>query len=306
MIHIKDLRSGLPIFKALGSEIRIRIIELLLQYESFNLNELAGKLKLTNGAITPHIKKLEESGLITISTTVGKHGIQKICYLSDDKLLVDLADRSTDNLYEVDIKIGHYVHYEATPTCGLATKESIIGEFDDPRYFADPQHIHSEIVWLTQGCLEYWIPNYLKANQQFEEIQLIMELSSEAPSYNNNWPSDIYFYLNGIELGFWTSPGDFGGKKGIFNPHWWPPHLNQYGLLKLVRVNREGSFIDGCKISGVTIEDIGLHNKSKIKFKIAVPAHAKNAGGLTVYGEHFGNYKQNIIARVLYSQRPRP
>jgi len=49
-----------------------------------------------------------------------------------------------------------------------------------------------------------------------------MEISSEAPSYNNNYPSDIVFSLKKIELGTWTSPGDFGDKRGNFNPQWWP------------------------------------------------------------------------------------
>ena len=34
-----------------------------------------------------------------------------------------------------------------------------------------------------------------------------MEVSSEFPFSNNNWPSDITFSLNGVELGTWTSPG---------------------------------------------------------------------------------------------------
>ena len=80
MIYIKDLMSGIDIFKALSSEIRIQILELLVKNQALNLNEIATKLNLSNGAITMHIKKLEKSGLIEISTSVGKHGIQKICY----------------------------------------------------------------------------------------------------------------------------------------------------------------------------------------------------------------------------------
>ena len=235
--------------KALSSEIRIKILELLAKNQSLNLNDLANKLELSNGAITMHIKKLEESGLIEINTTVGKHGIQKICYLNKDKLMVDLRSKEVDNLYEIEIQIGHYSNYQALPTCGLATKNSIIGEFDDPRYFADRQRIDSEIIWLAEGFLEYRIPNYLKPNQRFKEIQFMMELGSEAPGYCENCPSDIYFYLNGIELGFWTSPDDFGDTRGTFNPEWWSPHLNQYGMLRLIRINHEGSFIDGCRIS---------------------------------------------------------
>lgn len=300
MIYIKDLMSGIDIFKALSSEIRIKILELLAKNQSLNLNDLANKLELSNGAITMHIKKLEESGLIEINTTVGKHGIQKICYLNKDKLMVDLRSKEVDNLYEVEIQIGHYSNYQALPTCGLATKNSIIGEFDDPRYFADPQRIDSEIIWLAEGFLEYRIPNYLKPNQSFKEVQFMMELGSEAPGYCENYPSDIYFYLNGIELGFWTSPGDFGDTRGTFNPEWWSPHLNQYGMLKLIRINHEGSFIDGCRISDVTLDQIQLDYKSEITLRIAVGEQSVNKRGLTIYGKSFGNYSQDILARVLY------
>lgn len=300
MIYIKDLMSGLEIFKALSSEIRILILELLATNQALNLNEIAKKLNLSNGAITMHIKKLEESGLIEINTSVGKHGIQKVCYLNKDKLIVDLRSKDVDNLYEVEIQVGHYSNYQAVPTCGLATKDSIIGDFDEPRYFADPQRIESEIIWMAEGFLEYRIPNYLKANQTFREIQFSMEIGSEAPGSNDNYPSDLYFYLNGIEIGYWTSPGDFGDTRGTFNPDWWPPHLNQYGMLKLIRINNEGSFIDGCRISDVTLDDIQLDYKSELTFRIAVTDKPVNKRGLTIYGKHFGNYSQDLLARVLY------
>lgn len=300
MIYIKDLMSGLDIFKALSSEIRIQILELLAKNQSLNLNDLANRLNLSNGAITMHIKKLEDSGLIEINTTGGKHGIQKICYLNKDTLMVDLRSKDIDNLYEVEIQVGHYSDYQAIPTCGLATKDSIIGDFDDPRYFADPERINSEIIWLTEGFLEYRIPNYLKSNQSFREIQFSLELGSEAPGYCDNYPSDIFFYVNGIEIGSWTSPGDFGDKRGTFNPEWWPPHLNQYGMLKLIRINKEGSFIDGCRISDVGLNQIHLDYKSELTFRIAVNERSVNKRGLTIYGKHFGNYSQDLLARVLY------
>jgi len=301
MIHIKELRSGLNIFKALSSEIRLQIIELLAEHQTLNLNDLATKLDLTNGAITMHVKKLEESGLIEINTVVGKHGLQKMCYLNEEKLMVELRTKDVNNLYEVEMKVGHYSDYQAVPTCGLATKDSIIGDFDDPRYFADPQRVDAEIVWLSEGFLEYRIPNYLKPNQEFQELQFSLELGSEAPGFSDNWPSDIFFYVNDIEIGSWTSPGDFGDQRGAFNPDWWPPHLNQYGLLKLIRINRDGSFIDGCRISDVTLSDIALNYKSDIRFKFAVEEKSKNKRGLTVYGKNFGNYNQDILIRVLYA-----
>jgi len=299
MIHIKDLRSGLNIFKALSSDIRLEILTLLTENDSLNLNDLAKKLNLTNGAITMHIKKLEESGLIDVTTAVGKHGIQKICYLHEDELKVELQKKEQLQLYEYEIKVGHYCDYSIEPTCGLATKDSIIGEFDDPRYFADPQHINAGIVWLTKGFLEYRIPNYLKPYQEFKELQFSFEISSEAPEYNNDWPSDIYFYVNNIELGYWTSPGDYGGITGKMNPYWWPSNLNQYGLLKLLRINENGSYIDGFKISDVTLADINLTKNSDIKLKIATGEKGQ-VGGLTLYGKTYGNFDKDITARLFY------
>ncbi len=304
MIQIKNLKSGLNIFKALSSEVRIDIVQLLQENPRLNLDEIAKRLNLTNGAITQHVKKLEESGIVGIETSGGKHGLQKHCFITDNEILINIqGENQLENVYEIDIKAGHYIAFHAEPTCGLATKDSIIGEFDNPRYFADPAHVNAEIVWLSEGYLEYWIPNYIKPWQTVEEIQVIAELGSEAPSYNNDYPSDIYFSLNDAELGYWTSPGDFGDEKGKQNPAWWPPHLNQYGMLKLIRVTNEGSFIDGFRISDVTISDVCSTHHDEFRLRFAAPSHAKNRGGLTIYGSNFGHFQQDITARVIYSNR---
>ena len=57
MLHITSLDDGLDIFKALGSDVRIEIIKLLIENKEMNMNELAAKLNITNGALTGHIKK---------------------------------------------------------------------------------------------------------------------------------------------------------------------------------------------------------------------------------------------------------
>ena len=52
MLHITSLDDGLDIFKALGSDVRIEIIKLLIENKEMNMNELAAKLNITNGALT--------------------------------------------------------------------------------------------------------------------------------------------------------------------------------------------------------------------------------------------------------------
>ena len=57
MLHITSLDDGLDIFKALGSNVRIEIIKLLIENKEMNMNELAAKLNITNGALTGQILK---------------------------------------------------------------------------------------------------------------------------------------------------------------------------------------------------------------------------------------------------------
>ena len=45
-----------------------------------------------------------------------------------------------------------------------------------------------------------------------------MELSSEVPGTNLDWPSDITLWVNDIIVGTWTSPGDYGDKRGVYTP----------------------------------------------------------------------------------------
>lgn len=302
MLHIKSLEEGLDIFKALASDIRISIIKLLLSNNELNMNELAAQLNITNGALTGHIKKLENCGLISISNESTGHGNQKKYMVHLDKILIEINSKEDEqNVYETNIKVGHYSDYHVFPTCGLATSRSIIGEVDDPRYFAHPDRFQSDILWFTKGYVEYLIPNFLPASQKIDQITISLELGSEAPGYNDIWPSDIHFYINNKWIGYWTSPGDFGGTKGIFTPDWWEINWNQYGLLKLIVINRKGTFIDGLKISDVSLNDFDLDYKSTIKFKLAVPEDAKHVGGLTIFGKSFGNYNQDINVRIHYS-----
>lgn len=305
MLHIKNLDEGLEVFKALGSEIRIQILKLLLENREMNMNELASGLGITNGALTSHMKKLEETGIVKVLTEHEGHGNQKLCRVNVDKILVEIESRETEgrkNIYNTEVNVGHYSDYEVYPTCGLATDTALVGEVDDPRYFAHPDRIKARILWFTKGYVEYRIPNLLPGATKIEQIALSLEIGSEAPGTNNDWPSDISFYLNDEKIGTWTSPGDYGDVRGIFTPDWWLPNWNQYGLLKMLVINREGTFVDGLKISDVDIERFHLNYKSSIRFKLQVEESARNIGGITIFGRGFGNYNQDIKVRIAYSQ----
>lgn len=304
MLHVKNLDEGLEIFKALGSELRINIIKLLQENHEMNMNELATSLGITNGALTSHIKKLEESGIIQVMTERGSHGNQKVCKVAVDKIVVDVESEENEedqNIYNTEVKVGHYSDYEVYPTCGLATSQAIVGEVDDPRYFSHPDRINAGILWFTKGYIEYIIPNLLPSATKIDQITVSLEISSEAPGINNDWPSDISILLNDVKIGTWTSPGDYGDVQGIFTPDWWFPNWNQYGLLKMIVINKKGTFVDGLKISNVTINEFNLDYKSTVRFKLEIEEDAKNVGGITIFGSEFGNYNQDIKVRIAYS-----
>lgn len=303
MLHVKNIDDGLELFKALGSDIRINILKLLLKEKELSMNEIASYLGITNGALTSHIKKMEENGLLKVAVERGTHGNQKLCSIAIDKILIEVESEDAHNqIYNAELKVGHYSNYEIYPTCGLATQDHLIGEVDDPRYFAHPDRIDAGILWFTRGYIEYIIPNLLPDATRIDQITLSFEIGSEAPGVSNDWPSDISFFLNDTWVGMWTSAGDFGDVRGIFTPDWWFPNWNQYGVLKMLVINRKGTFIDGMKVSNVTINQLELDYKSTLRFKFMVPNDASNVGGITLFGSGFGNYNQDIKIRISYSK----
>ncbi|MCI1209533.1 MAG: winged helix-turn-helix transcriptional regulator [Treponema sp.] len=301
MRTLKTSKEIVTVAKALSSENRIQILQLIAKNKDINYNELASALNITNGTVTHHMKILEEADLVEYKYAPGVRGSQKNCMIKDYQFMIDiLSAPDPGHMYETEIPIGNFTQYSIAPTCGLANRTAVIGKIDDPRYFADPGVTEAAILWFTKGFVEYRIPNYLEKGQKLSELQLSFEISSEAPGYCDTWPSDIYFSVNGISLGFWTSPGDFGGEKGLLTPDWWDPNWNSYGLLKLLTINREGTFIDGGKISDTNVGNLAIEPGSTVLFRFSVPEDAKHVGGCTLFGKGFGNYNQNIKIRALF------
>lgn len=287
--------------KALSSKLRVNILQYLVIHPGTGMMELADFFKVSRAAITQNIRQLNEAGLVEFDQSTDDSGARKRCFLTEQKFMLNLGRSfQSQQIYSTEMPIGQYINYRAMPTCGIATTERLIGNVDDPAFFADPQRVHAGILWFCSGYVEYRLPNYLKKGQRVEEMQFSMELSSEAPGIAENWPSDLSFSFNGTELGHWTSPGDYGEVRGRFTPKWWTPNWNQYGLLKLLCINKAGTYIDGLMISPVRIDDLSLDEKSEFIFRIASPPDACNAGGCTIFGRGYGNYNQDIKFNVIY------
>ncbi|MEX2462488.1 MAG: ArsR family transcriptional regulator [Paenibacillaceae bacterium] len=299
-MQIEPSEKWLPIYEALASEVRLKIIHLLAD-KQMNIKELAAAIGLSSAILSMHIKKLEKSGIIETQMSRINGGTQKLCKLVMETLEITFpnAAQTQRKSHEISIPVGHYTDFQVEPTCGLATVEHLIGYFDDPRYFLDPERVNAKVLWFGEGFVEYKIPNHLLHSETPKELEILLELGSEAEGSNENWPSDISFFLNGHALGYWTSPGDYGSKRGKYTPSWWELGVNQFGLLKTIRINETGTYIDGQKLSDQTIYDYNIENTQWI-FRLAVLPDAVHKGGLTLYGKGFGNYNQDMLFRLYY------
>jgi len=299
---INDERYLFAVAKALASESRIEILK-LLNTGSFNINEIAEKLNTPVSTTALNIKVLEEAGLIRTELQPGVRGSMKLCSRKIDVIHMNLSspeNTSLDNHFYINMPIGNYVDCHVEPTCGIVSDKSFIDTDDNPRGFYNTQRTEAQLIWFAKGYVEYRFPNGILLHANPLSVEVSLELCSEAPNYRNNWPSDITMWINGIAVGTWTSPGDLGGRRGRLNPPWWSDASTQYGLLKTWKVNSSGSYIDEMYVSPVTITQLKLKEKDYITVRIGIAEDAKNVGGVTIFGEKFGDYQQNIVMRIDY------
>lgn len=300
-----DAEESLEILNALASKTRLQILKLLGD-RKLNVNDIAQKLNLPQSTVSTNIKVLEKAGLINVELAAGRKGSQKLCSILYDELVVTLPSmrkKVAQNVIEVAMPIGLYTDFEVSPPCGLCSQEGIIGLLDVPETFLNPQRAVASLAWFERGFIEYKFPNNLPPNVILEALEISLELCSEAPVTTpetaKNWPSDITMWINEKEIATWISPGDFGGNvRGKLTPTWWKLAGSQYGLLKNWRVSEEGTFIDGTKVSEVTLASLDIRAHTSVKVRIGIKEDAKNIGGVNIFGKGFGNYDQDIVMKM--------
>ncbi|EYD76605.1 Transcriptional regulator, ArsR family [Rubellimicrobium mesophilum DSM 19309] len=299
---IVDPEDGIDVLRALASPARVRALRLLRRKGPLNVNEIAAALGLPQSSVSANVQVLEDAGLIRTETQRARKGNQKVCHSLFDEVLVTFKDEphATDSgTIETSMPLGLYTSCQVTAPCGLCSPQGIIGLLDVPDTFLDPGRMGAALIWFTRGYVEYQFPNNARLlGGDVAALEVSMELSSEVPGTSADWPSDITVSINHVEVGTWTSPGDFGDKRGVYTPDWWKLKGSQYGKLKGFRVTTEGSFVDGVKISSVTIKDLNLSEHRSIRLTVAVREDARHPGGLNIFGRGFGNYDQDIVLRL--------
>lgn len=293
--------NAVATLKALGAEPRWSILQLLAEGDR-SVNEIAELLAIAPSTAAAHIKILEEAGLIRTELQRASHGLQKVCARTYDSLHVQLPQSRQVGTKSVEISmpVGSYTKCDVSPTCGLASETALIGYIDDPVSFYEPERSSAGLIWFTTGYLEYAFPNRLPESALPTSLIVSMEICSEAPMHNEKWPSDITLWINGREVGTWTSPGDLGGRRGRLTPLWWNTNETQYGLLKRWMVNGDGAYVDGYPVSGLTIDQLDIDKERLITVRLGVKPDALHAGGVNLFGRSYGNYPQDLMLYLEY------
>lgn len=300
-MNLDDSVQLANIAKALSSETRIDILQ-RLRVKDLNVNEIAELLGIPASSSAAHVKVLEEAGLIKTTLQPGIRGSMKVCRIILDQISVELktAKNLEQDVEIIRMPIGNYIDYRIEPTCGIVSSKGPIGPEDEPRCFYHPERVEAQLIWLGHGYIEYRFPTNSLAKKEVENLELSMELCSEDHEYNMDYPSDITLWVNGLEAGTWLCKSDYGGRRGKYNPDWWPDKNTQYGMLKTWTITEQGCYLDGEKVCDSILKDFDIRQKDYISVRIGIKDDAVHKGGLNLFGEGFGDYAQNIVMKIVF------
>ena len=300
-LSLLDPKAAASVGKALSSEMRLNILKLLVD-KACNISEISKHFDIPLSTAALHVKALEEAGMVICQESPGVRGTQKLCGIAFEDIYFNVfAHKKNKEPFRsvvIPVSIGNYFDCRIASPCGIVNETGYIGCEDSPDSFYKDNRLTAQLIWFEQGYLEYRIPTAAFRKSSLSELEFSMELCSEAPGYSNDWPSDITVWVNHTEIATLRSKGDYGGRRGRYNPDWWSDTQTQYGLLKTIRVNSLGTFDDPVKCSDVTLKDLHPEAGGYISLQIGVKKDAANVGGLNLFGEKFGDYPQAIIVKA--------
>ena len=302
-LQIDEEEKMADVIYALNAHARRSIMN-LLKSSSYSVVELSKLLKLPISTVSFHLNILRKAGLVSVVVKKNTRGNAKIVSRKVDHILIDLISDNQNiksGHFAQEIPLGSFSDARVEASCGMASEDSIIIADDLPGAFFSPERYKAQIIWFSKGYLEYKIPNYMIKDKKLNSITFSMELCSEAPNYRNDWESDITFWINGVEVATYVSPGDFGDRRGRLNPDWWSDYSTQYGIIKNLCITEKAVYLDENRVSAHNINSLGIQKGDNIVFRIGIKENARHHGGINLFGEKFGDFSQGLVYMADYS-----
>ncbi len=300
LMREEDLEAIVRSSHALAAPERLRILCALYK-NSLTVTEVARMFYMSVSTASFHLHILRDAGFIDIVLMPGKRGRVQLCRSRFSSLYIGTYAQDADREKQVftqEIPVGLYTGARMEFVAGFCTQTEQI-MFDDGNYFT-PRRAEAQLLWASGGYVEYTVSN-IRSQAAIKRFSISLELCSETLNYQLGWKSDITFWLNGIELGTYTSPSDFGGRRGALNPAWWPDTSTQYGELKEITITEAGCFLDGHLLKGEASPTIAdFTGADSFLFRIGNKAGARFAGGFNIFGRFFGDHRQDIRVEIEY------
>ena len=292
--HEKDIcRLG----RALSVPDRLQILR-VLQDKPYSVIEISSMLGLPVSSVSFHVKVLEEAKLIRIEYKPAQKGHMKLCSLGTilSTVFFTKVKETVEDEIKVELPVGCYSECKVSKAYMADGKGFIFRENSSSYMLFAPERIKGQLFSFQSGVVTYNFPNLFILNRNRRRLSFSFECCSEAPYYRENWPSDITVWINGIEIATYCSPGDFGGKRGIYTPSYWQINSTQFGLLKKFSIDDKGCYIDDITDNkNHCFDDLHLDTATSIELKIGIKEDAKHMGGINIFGKEFGNYHQDIL-----------
>ncbi len=291
MQHFTDVGAAQKFCECLASPARVEILKLVIERKADSLDSLAKTMHMTNGAITQHIKKLCDAGIVRLVETPGKHGTAKRCVVTVDRVIIDIAtDLESETERTFDVPIGSFSSATVKPYCAIASSDGFIGERDDPRYFTYPERAAATFLYFNSGRLTYTLP--APAKKQLKSFSVSFEISSKPYGHGRSRESSVAFFVNDTKLGEHKIDGEFTDRRGLFTPTAFSD-MPQYGKYKTLSVNDRGSFLDGIKIGAVTLSNV-LSDSLTLSFA--------TDSGIALFGKGYGDYDSGLLVKMEYGE----
>lgn len=196
------------------------------------------------------------------------------------------------------VGVGMYSSFVADGSYLCLVKNKL---FTDKADIYDPKHFDAQLIASSNGRVTYEFSNTIALHKEVVELSISMEICSEAPYHDNNYMSDITFWINGKEITTYLSSGDYGDRVGILNPDYWPKVNTQYGKLVNLTIKKDGVYINGIKQkSKYNLENVDLKKGNKLTLTIGNKNTAEHVGGFNIFGKTFGDYPQDVCLQFYY------
>ena len=300
-LHLDDEEQLCNLGAVLNSPARIQILK-LLYFNSYNVGEIAKMLNIPNSSAALYVSSLEKANLISTKVVPGSRGSMKICSRKNDTIILHLSktDEDADKVTSISMPVGCYTSCRISPSCGIISEKGYIAPKDRPEMFFLPERMHAQLIWSKCGYVEYQFPYTLSHSARVTGVSLSFEVCSETNNYNEDWPSDITVWIDGLDCGTWRCPSDFGARRGRLNPEWWSSGCTQYGKLLILEISEHGCTLNSVFSEYPKISDLHFSADKPISVRIGNKDDAEYQGGFNIFGKKMGDFEQDIVFSMIY------